>query len=344
MDVVFTLSTLLFNHNRVVVNGLGVFTTEEEKAYIHPVEHSFTPEFKKIKFQLDVKNEDDLLIKSLNSPNAAKAIEEFVAKVHQGLKAGNKVQFKNIGYLYTHHTGEVILEQDRSFNYVKKNFGLQGFIQNPVNKVVASEEPIAKTIVVAKKKSKRLVLIILWLVAIALAGVAFWQAENIGSLFTNSPVTDIPEEETVAPESNVEAIVESDSTNIDTITLVDSSTISEDHDSMQNEVIIADDQHVEVVEEELPAVVPVVEEQPKAIVKHKGPRYYVIAGCFESKLKAESMLQELHEAGYDKAVLDGKIGRLHRVSYDVFAVRAEASNYMLKLKRDGRKGVWIQKK
>ena len=208
MNVVFTLSALLFNHNRVVINGLGVFTTEVEKAYIHPVEYSFTPEFKKIKFQLDVKIEDDLLINSLNSPNAVKAIEEFVAKVHQGLKAGDKVQFKNIGYLYTHHTGEVILEQDRSFNYVKKNFGMQGFIQNPVNKVVASEKPVAKTNVVAKKKSKSLVLIILWFVAIVLAGVAFWQAENIGSLFTNSPVTDIPKKETVTPVSNVKAVDE----------------------------------------------------------------------------------------------------------------------------------------
>jgi len=77
---------------------------------------------------------------------------------------------------------------------------------------------------------------------------------------------------------------------------------------------------------------------------YKGPRYYVIAGCFESKQKAEDLLASLHEAGYEKAFLKGKIGRLHRVSYDVFTKRSDASRYMLKLKREGRKGVWIQKK
>ena len=56
------------------------------------------------------------------------------------------------------------------------------------------------------------------------------------------------------------------------------------------------------------------------------------------------MLEELKSEGFENAVLDGKIGRLHRVCYDIYDNRPQASNYMLKLKKAGRKGVWIQKK
>ena len=350
MDVVFTLSTLFFDHDQVIVSGLGVFTTEIEKAYIHPVEHSFSPEFKKIKFRADANVQDDLLEKKIGTASAKEAISDFVEKVQKGLKAGQKVQLKNIGYLYVHHTGEIILEQDRSFNYVKKNFGLQGFIQEPVKKIVPSEKPVTAA-VEEKKKSRSLVLIVLWVVAIILAGVAFWQAENISSLFeSKQPIAQTADnQDSKETKNNAEiAKVAVDTAVTKESEIVDSSSLVTTSDSAQQTVDNKDEN------EEVIAQNPVEEEvkQPveeEAVVNtipadYKGPRYYVIAGCFESKQKAEDLLASLHEAGYERAFLKGKIGRLHRVSYDVFTKRSDASRYMLKLKREGRKGVWIQKK
>jgi len=110
MDVVFTLGKLFFSHDRVVMNGLGVFTTETEKVYVHPVEHSFSPEFKKIKFQANKNINDSLLAESMGVDNADELIAEFVENTQAVLKEGNKVQLKNIGFLYLHQTGEIILE------------------------------------------------------------------------------------------------------------------------------------------------------------------------------------------------------------------------------------------
>ena len=346
MDVVFTLSTLFFDHDQVIVSGLGVFTTEIEKAYIHPVENSFTPEFKKIKFRADANVQDDFLAKKLGIASGKNDIDEFVAKIQKGLKAGQKVQLKNIGYLYVHHTGEIILDQDRSFNYVKKNFGLQGFIQDPVKKIVPSEEPIV-AVVPEKKKSKSRLLIVLWVVAIILAGIAYWQVENISSLFKgdtdmvvqtlDSTVTEQTESQTPVSQDVIDTAKNRSSEIIDSVELVENSdNVKPSKDSVPEvEASITQAPKEPVEKEEVSNSIP---------ENYKGPNYYVIAGCFESKLKAEDLLAQLHEQGYEKAFLKGKIGRLHRVCYDVFAKRSDASNYMLKLKREGRKGVWIQKK
>ncbi|RUA28378.1 MAG: hypothetical protein DSY76_04465, partial [Bacteroidetes bacterium] len=238
MDVVFTLSTLFFDHDQVIVSGLGVFTTEIEKAYIHPVEHSFSPEFKKIKFRADANVQDDLLEKKIGTASAKEAISDFVEKVQKGLKAGQKVQLKNIGYLYVHHTGEIILEQDRSFNYVKKNFGLQGFIQEPVKKIVPSEKPVTAA-VEEKKKSRSLVLIVLWVVAIILAGVAFWQAENISSLFeSKQPIAQTADnQDSKETKNNAEiAKVAVDTAVTKESEIVDSSSLVTTSDSAQQTV------------------------------------------------------------------------------------------------------------
>jgi nucleoid DNA-binding protein len=352
MDVVFTLGTLLFTHDRVVVSGLGVFTTEIEKAYIHPVEHSFSPEFKKIKFQFDTEVKDDLLKNALKIPDTNTIIDAFVAEVHKGLKAGNKVQLKNIGYLYTHHTGEIILEQDRTFNYVKKNFGLTPFIQEPVKKAVPSEKPVAAAPVAEKKSKAKFVIAALWFIAIVLIGVVVWQYENIGTFLfndnkvvaekVNEPAAGITKEKAADTKTIIDS---SQSAKVDSVEIA-AMDYSKDTSTMEVEskIVAQSETEMPIVEKKK------TEPEEKAVkkvakkVKHKGPRYYVIAGCFESKFKAESLLDELKEKGFENAVLDGKIGRLHRVCYDIFDNRPQASNYMLKLKREGYRGVWIQQK
>lgn len=347
MDVVFTLGTLFFDYDQVIVSGLGVFTTEIEKAYIHPVENSFSPEFKKIKFRADAQAKDGLLAKKLGGDSANELISEFVAKVQTALKEGQKVPLKNIGYLYVHHTGEIILEQDRNFNYVKKNFGLQGFIQDPVKKIVPSNEPVVAE-VVEKKKSKSIVLIALWVLAIILAGVAFWQAENISSLFENkNNVAQVSDSVRSTENDNVvvAADVVTDTTNNDKQDKLDTSKVIAKDDSLKQPADSTENAIAELpIEEEVKEPIQKDEITHSIPVDYKGPRYYVIAGCFESKQKAKDLLSDLHEMGYERAFLKGKIGRLHRVSYDVFTKRSDASDYMLQLKREGRKGVWIQKK
>jgi hypothetical protein len=345
MDVVFTLGKLFFSHDRVVVNGLGVFTTETEKVYVHPVEHSFSPEFKKIKFQANKNINDSLLAESMGVDNADELIAEFVENTQAVLKEGNKVQLKNIGFLYLHQTGEIILEQDRSFNYVKKNFGLQGFIQQPVNKIVASEEP---EVLIAPKKERRkpkVYLYFLWSAAIILAILAFWKMDAIKSFFNEVPGKSIaetkPSKKQIAqdPKQEQTAVVAVDTVKQDEVaqdTLTDVAT-----DSLENPAVTepVEEPKNEVAEEQKSDTQVAVEEE-----KPQGPVYYVIAGCFRSEYKANRLLKDLKANGFEDASIEGKTpGGLIRVCYASYPKRRQASNYMLKLQNQGRKGVWIQK-
>jgi len=348
MDVVFTLSSLLFEHDRVVVNGLGIFTTELQKAYVHPVEHSFTPEFKKIKFRADKTTKDDLLAKTIGQKDAGQLIAKFVENIHLGLKEGNKVQLKNIGFLYSHHTGEIILEQDNSFNYVKKNFGLNSFIQEPVNKIVASVEPAVVAAPVKQRKKPRVLLYLLWSAAIILAILAFWKMDTIKDFFNEVPGKNIAETKTEAKVTPKLAESDDNKDSESQTAIVDSKEDSTEaevltEDTLENTTSVND-----VMEEEV-AKVEVVQEEPKAepvveAKKTEGPQYYVIAGCFRSEFKANRLLNDLQSNGFENASIEGKTPNgLIRVCYATYPKRRQASNYMLKLQNQGRKGVWIQK-
>ena len=95
----------------------------------------------------------------------------------------------------------------------------------------------------------------------------------------------------------------------------------------------------EVVEEQT-----VVEEVAVEEPKPQGPVYYVIAGCFRSENKANRLLKDLKANGFENASIEGKTPNgLIRVCYASYPKRRQASNYMLKLQNQGRKGVWIQK-
>jgi len=354
MDVVFTLSNLLFDHERVVLSGLGVFTTEIEKAYIHPVSHTFSPEFKKIRFQFDESAKDEQLAAKMAVPDAAKIIEAFVIKVKKELKEGKKVQLKNIGYLLAHHTGEVILEQDRSFNYVKKNFGLQSFTQEPVKKVPVQEAPLA-AVTTAKKESKKLPLAwIFSIAAVVLIGVLIaWQWNRIEDLI--NPKNDIAQTEENRPANNTQTTSSQAAVVVDTVEEVqdeemiaveEDTTSDQEQTAMENEVPEPDSNAEEMVEDsqvDNTELASSTEGESAVVQEYQGPVYYVIAGCFESQAKAERLLKELQDDGFDQAEIKGKIGRLHRVCYITFPTRRQASDYMLKLQRAGRKGVWIQK-
>ncbi len=334
MDVVFTLSNLLFEYDQVIVNGLGVFTTELENASIHPVEHSFLPESKKIRFKYDENAKDDFLVQRMGTPDAATFISSFVEKVKQELKEGKKVQIKNIGYLYAHHTGEIILEQDHTFNYVKKNFGLQGLIQEPVNKIVSPDKPIAPIVAHIEKKKSKLGMYIAIVVAILIASLVFWKWDNLYSLLEKEPIVEATQ---VVNQNTIEAtptpILDSSENVIDSQdTLSDTYIYEENQDSVYNQ---------DIEDEEIPIEEPV--EEPITIEEPQGPVFYVIAGCFRSEYKAERLLEDLKKSGFDQASIEGKTPNgLIRVCYASYPKRRQASNYMLKLQNQGRKGVWIQ--
>jgi cell division septation protein DedD/nucleoid DNA-binding protein len=356
MDVVTAISTLLFEHERVVVPGLGEFTTEYVAASIHPVEHSFNPAYKKIRFQYNEQVNDDLLPDFLSKHPASRSLADFVAEVKEALKAGRKFQLKNIGFLYAHHTGEIVLEQDLSFNYVKENFGLTPFIQKPVQKKISEEPKVVAAPAAAPKERKSYA----WLIALAailIIGVlVFWQWNTISSIWEpgnqvadNTLVTNQDDKGSDAgspanQNANDLPVADTVDTEADTI------PANEAEGVVSDEAAVVEEDIPETAEAEINVTVEntgqtaesAVQEEP-APLELKGVVYYVIAGCFESKMKAEELAANLRNEGFEHAQVHGKIGRLYRVCYTAFPTKREANRFQKRLNDEGKTGVWIQR-
>ena len=124
IDLSLYISKLLFDHDKVIVNGFGVFTTTDKAVYHHPVSHEYTPKSKRISFVHDVKLRDTLLIDSIGLSNAEELVTEFVKEINANLDKDKSYFFENIGKIVKHSSGILLFEQDDKINYNKECYFL----------------------------------------------------------------------------------------------------------------------------------------------------------------------------------------------------------------------------
>ncbi len=75
---------------------------------------------------------------------------------------------------------------------------------------------------------------------------------------------------------------------------------------------------------------------------YSGKMYYVVAGCFREQWRAEKYKQFLHEKGFNEAIVFGKVGNLHAVSYEAFSSKQAAMNQLMKIRGDYQMKGWIK--
>jgi hypothetical protein len=100
------ISTLLYEHDCVIVPNLGGFVANYAAAKIHPTQHTFMPPSKHLVFNKNLKNNDGLLANHIatqektNYPEALKYIDHFVSDINSELKRGSKVKIDDVGTLF----------------------------------------------------------------------------------------------------------------------------------------------------------------------------------------------------------------------------------------------------
>ena len=310
------ISKLLFDNERVIVSGLGYFEASEQKAYHHPVSHNYSPKSKAISFHLDKNAKDDILAKSIASTDAALLISNFSKKIITDLMAGKKVELANLGTLSKHEKGHIVFVQDKDFVFDKEFFGMPNFVQKPIKTAVPTPI-VAKEVVEEKESSKMLLWLIISGVAasIILAFVFLKPASNETELVE----VDTPVEEVKAKEVNNEEVTQNDTYNTDSINKTD------------------------VAVNETKEIEPKVEVESAIQIEAPKGDYYVMAGCFKSKYKANRYLKELKKGEYPNASIKGKTpSGLIRVCYNNFANEAEAERYMNNVSQKENKELWMQ--
>lgn len=133
------ISELLYEHDCVIVPDLGGFVANYAPAKIHPTQHTFTPPFKNIVFNKNLKNNDGLLANHIASaektsyPEAIKHINIFATTVNSKLKNGEKIALGEIGSLYLDLERNVQFEAGAT-NYLSDAYGLTHFHSPPIKR------------------------------------------------------------------------------------------------------------------------------------------------------------------------------------------------------------------
>lgn len=185
------ISELLFDHDCVIVPSLGGFLASNQHSTIN-ANLIILPPFRKIAFNVYLKNNDGLLANHLveyehiSYQQALLQIESFVAACLTEMNSGKKVFLNNIGTLYYDREHNIQFEASRNSNHLKDSFGMDSLQLIPVNrendatpkqkpilKEIRPSQPAKRTISPRLKKGSKMVGIV------AIAGAALWFSLNL---------------------------------------------------------------------------------------------------------------------------------------------------------------------
>ena len=138
MDIRKCISELLTTYDCVILPGFGGFIGNYAPAHIDPVHHTFFPPFKKLLFNVNLKQNDGLLanrvadVAGIDYPDACRQIEELVEECRYVLKSGQSFMIPEVGRLFAGREGNIQFEQDKKVNLLQDAFGFSSFISPPV--------------------------------------------------------------------------------------------------------------------------------------------------------------------------------------------------------------------
>jgi hypothetical protein len=333
------ISDLLYDYDCVIVPNFGGFVSNYAPAKIHPVQHTFSPPFKRIVFNKNLKNNDGLLANHIATDlntgftEALKHIEHFVSDINSQLKTGKKVLIEDVGTLYWDVERNIQFEPSTK-NYLLEAFGLVQF-QSPAIKRDALGKRIEKQLIdrepsaLPKKKAtlKRYVTIA---IAVPIIAALIWipyktdllkntDHANLNPFHTQEASKQDPKEKTAEPIA-----------------------IPVDKDSSMTKPIDAGASKQPVTE----ALVTAVPADTTAVVVEKDKsidfKFHVVAGCFQIQQNAVKYITILQQQNISASIIGKNEKGLYVVSCGDFATRREANTKLNNL-RNQQQSVWLYK-
>ena len=117
------INQLLYNHECVIISGLGAFIAYNEGTAIDEKKNYFVPTKKSISFNSEIKKNDGLLanyiaqIENISYEEACVMLVTFTKKILIKINNGNSFYFESIGILKRNSIGEIIFESDEKVNF-----------------------------------------------------------------------------------------------------------------------------------------------------------------------------------------------------------------------------------
>ncbi|MCD4679984.1 MAG: SPOR domain-containing protein [Bacteroidales bacterium] len=339
MDLAKHINTLLFTTDRVVVPGLGVFSTKYIPAKIHTAKQTFEPPSKELLFTSAIKDDNGILIRHISEMEGIKEeiakeeLEKYVKQYNTQLSEGKKLKFIKLGTLSKKPDGTYLFEADRTINYLNDAFGMEEIsVPETIKTEVKKKEPHQRKITkpAKKKKTKKqpwIIYVLISLAAIIILGVFNFDliSSKWDEVFRSSKtITEIPDQSTETKITGNEELV------IDTLPAKDSIIVHDDvEDTLETKIIEDAENKKEIPEQENPEVV--------------SKRFYIVAGSFKSVKNAEKMLKKLISKGYNSEIFGTTTKGLQMVSYESYKKRKDAGIALKKILREENASAWIIK-
>jgi hypothetical protein len=314
---------LLFDHDCVIVPSLGGFLASNRSANLSLQTNVIQPPFRKIAFNVYLKQNDGLLANHLVSyenityTNAVKKIEEFVNNCREEMSSGKKIYIHDVGQLFYDKEKNVQFEAAKNSNHLRDSFGFEPVhfipIQREVSKVLKNNSrpsipPLRKLPV---RISKGLILI---------SAAIVWFAFNLYILVPKNynasslnPFEAQPAKTEIKKADNKS--LQTEPAKIETVYVASVNPLSPSE------------------EKEIPEELKVTEspeirnDNPAFDLPSSGSdrHFFVVAGVFRIHENAENLLHELKEQGFANARII-KANRRSYVAYDGFDTKGLAAS------------------
>ena len=350
------ISDLLYQSDVVIVPGLGAFVRSLESASVNVITHQFSQPSANISFDVNRREDNDLLANYLSSVNnvsveeARKLVVIFVNDCFCNLKAGKAVDLPNLGTLSFNAAQDIDFVQDDSVNFNPDAFGLSDFFAEPVFQSKTKEE--IRTEIAQQQKDKNTPMTVdkrevhkddekpkhrlgwLWILlsVLVLAATLFLLNYfrlikiDFGKWFSNEKPVAVAADTTKSKEKPIpiDAIVNDTLPAMDCIT---NDTISVLADTLSTQIDVSN----ELQEEQKPVVGKTSEEA----------KIFIVGGCFSSEENANKLANSLKDSGY-KAAFVKQRGKLWDVYYGKYQTMEEAKLALKEIKnRDADSKAWI---
>lgn len=132
------IKELLFQHDCVIIPDFGGFVANIQSSKINKAQNSFSPPYKEISFNRDLKHNDGLLIgyvsraKNIGFVDAKRLVDSFVKDLNIKLNKGKKVVIEDVGVLQMDKEKNIQFEPSNTINYLLDSYGLDHFNFDPL--------------------------------------------------------------------------------------------------------------------------------------------------------------------------------------------------------------------
>ncbi|MBI4931031.1 MAG: HU-CCDC81 and SPOR domain-containing protein [Bacteroidetes bacterium] len=335
------ISELLFEHDCVIIPDFGGFVCNYSSANIHSSKHRFSPPFKKISFNRNLKNNDGLLAnqaaqaENISYSDSNRAISEYVEKMNNELSVNKRFDLQRIGTFYLREENTLLFEQDETTNYLSDSFGL-GTFYSPAIKRESIERKIERKlkdkIVVPSKEQKETVIrkrspvarymavAASLLIAVSLLFVFLKTDLLKNASFAN--LNPFAEKSVALYQPAAGELPDRDDSKDNVSNLLASGR--NDTTRYLNVMIGGNIPIVVSLQDDKTAVV-----KTKSIKHFSRGYFHIIGGAFAVPENAEKFYNKLLKQGYDATIIDKK---LRFVSYGGFSTRKEALQALEKIR------------